>query len=232
MNSMQRLRTALAEPTDSVVRSYLTLRKAIGWLGILLPFGVSLGAWFIFGDTRQSSISAYYYTGTRNLLVGMLCAIGVFMLTYKGPQRVDEAVSFLAGLFAVGIAFFPTAPVYSPSTFQTTIGRLHYTFAALFFSLITYMTLFLFTRGDPAGFTRKKRQRNAVYRVCGWIMFGCVVLLVVQALLPDEMQGDLKAHQSTFWLEATAIISFGIAWLTKGEFVLADEPGEGPDLRA
>ena len=74
----------------SLVFSYLTLRKAIGFLGIALPFAVSLGALLLFRTGIQSSISSYYYTGTRDVLVGSLWAIGFFLLSYKGYERIDS----------------------------------------------------------------------------------------------------------------------------------------------
>ena len=49
------------------VTSYLNLRKAVGWLGILLPIVLAVG-FAVFGaafgrdDPFPDSISAYYYT--------------------------------------------------------------------------------------------------------------------------------------------------------------------------
>jgi hypothetical protein len=107
---------------DSLVFSYLTLRKAIGWLGCALPFTVSLGALFIFRTGIQSSISNYYYTGTRDVLVGTLWAIGFFLLSYKGYQRIDTIAGRLGCVFALGTALFPTAPEVNPSSSATVIG--------------------------------------------------------------------------------------------------------------
>jgi len=57
----------------------------------------------------QTSISAYYWTldPERNAFVGVLCAVGVFLLLYKGYSWFEDRVLDLAGVSAVGIAFFP-----------------------------------------------------------------------------------------------------------------------------
>jgi hypothetical protein len=202
------------QPTDSDVRSYRTLRTLIGALGIALPFAVWVAAVLIFGQSRQPSISAFYYTGSRDLFVGMLCAIGVFMLCYKGPQRIDEAISALAGLFAVLVALFPTAPEQGASAVQEVVGKLHLTFAGLFFGGITVMALFLFTKGDTSD--PAKRRRNLVYEICGGTMAVCVGVMLVQAWFFPASKESWKLHGITFVLETISIEAFGIAWLVKG----------------
>ena len=70
----------------SLVFSYLALRKAIGLLGIVFPFVVSLGALVLFQTAIQSSISSYYHTGMRDVFVGTLCAIVFFCSHIKATN--------------------------------------------------------------------------------------------------------------------------------------------------
>jgi hypothetical protein len=147
------------------------------------------------------------------VLVGTLCAIGVVLACHKGPQRMDWLVSFVAGLFAIGIALFPTTPE-NPTPREDFIGDVHYTFAAIFFIAITVMVLFLFTKGDDTDLW--KRRRNRIYRVCGLVMLACVVALAVQAFLSEDTRLAWKASGWTFVLETAAIEAFGVAWLVKG----------------
>ena len=57
----------------------------------------------------RGSLSAYYYSGVRELFVGGLCAIGVFLVIYKLPDFTRESFSScFAGLAAVVVAVFPT----------------------------------------------------------------------------------------------------------------------------
>ena len=93
-----------------LVRSYLDLRKTVGIIGLALPFVVAIGKILWQGPGIEFSISDYYYTTTRNILVGSLCAIGVFLASTKGYDRKDEIAGYLAGIFAIGTALFPTTP--------------------------------------------------------------------------------------------------------------------------
>ena len=212
---------------QSLVFSYLTLRKAIGFLGIALPFAVSLGALLIFRTGIQSSISSYYYTGTRDVLVGSLWAIGFFLLSYKGYERIDSIAGKLGCVFALGTALFPTAPDLNPSSSATVIGYFHQGFAGLFFFTLIYYSLFLFTKTRPHGHpTRRKLQRNLVYRVCGITMAVCILLMTIYTFLPKSTSSSLEGFHPIFWLETTAILAFGISWITKGEAILADDAKE------
>ena len=217
----------LQQPTDSIVRDYFALRRAIGWLGFLLPFAVSLAAAFP-ENSQQSSISLYYYTHSRNILVGVLWAIGVFLLFYKGQQKIDAWLSGLAGAFAIGVAMFPTSPAEGATPTQAHISYVHYSCAALFFAAITWMTLFLFTKTDKVVMSVRKRQRNTVYKVCGTIMAVSVIALLAQAPLSKETKEMLASFRYTYWFETSAIVAFGIAWLTKGEAILKELPPDDP----
>src|SRR5579863_2901443 len=45
-----------SQPGDPRIISYLTLRKAVGYLGILLPFVLLAGNWVIFSGGVQQSV--------------------------------------------------------------------------------------------------------------------------------------------------------------------------------
>ena len=213
----------------SLVISYLTLRTVIGILGIALPVVVSLGALIIFRTGLQGSISGYYYTGMRNVLVGTLWATGFFLLSYKGYAPIDDILSNFACLAAIGIALFPTAPESGATSQQVAIGWFHLGFAGIFFSILIVFCLHLFTKTSSAHPTRQKLQRNIVYRVCGYSMIACIALLVVysilQTLLPKQSMAPVTAMHPIYWLEALSLVAFGISWLTKGETILKDKPG-------
>jgi len=51
------------------------------------------GVFLIFnGEITLYTISLYYYTGMRDVLVGALCAIALFMFFYKGHDKWDDRV--------------------------------------------------------------------------------------------------------------------------------------------
>jgi hypothetical protein len=107
--------------SNQLVRNYMTLRKAIGWIGILLPFVVFLGNWIIFshhvagclaptGNKLPDSLSGYYYSHMRDVFVGGMWAAGVFLFFYTGHDTFARVATNVAGLAAIGIALFPTMP--------------------------------------------------------------------------------------------------------------------------
>jgi hypothetical protein len=213
---------------QNLVISYLGLRKAIGFLGLALPFAVSLGAGLIFRTGIQSSLSSYYHTGTRDIFVGALWAIGFFLLSYRGYAPIDNITGNLAFVFALGVSLFPTAPDLNPSPTATLIGYFHMGFAGLFFFTLIFFSLFLFTKTKPHGQpTQRKLERNVVYRVCGILMAVCILLMTIYTFLPKPVSASLKSYHPIFWLETTAILSFGVSWLTKGEAILKDQVKEG-----
>jgi hypothetical protein len=206
---------------NTLVFSYLALRTTIGILGTALPFVVALGALIIFGTGIQGSLSGYYYTGMRGVFVGTLWAIGFFMLSYKGYERADNIAGNLACIFAVGISLFPTAPDVITSNTDIIIGNIHLTFAALFFGTLIYFCLFQFTKTDQKKPTKRKLQRNRVYRICGYVMAACIVVIGVVHI--DAVANVVSGLNLIFWFESIAIAAFGVSWLTKGEAILKDE---------
>jgi hypothetical protein len=211
-----------SSPSDSLVLSYLGLRKAVGIIGCALPFVLAFGKMLLQGSGLQPSVSGYYYTDMGNVFVGSLCAIGVFLMSTRGYDRKDEVTGRLACVFAIGVALFPTTPYTNPTSQDKVIGALHLSCAALLFLTLAYFCLKLFTKTAPDRIpTRRKLQRNTVYRVCGYTILACILFVGVVALPPIKTL--LERLSPVFWLESGAIVAFGLAWLTKGETILKDE---------
>ena len=99
----------------------------------------------------------------RNVFVGTLCAIAVFMLSYRGYGRSDDVAGDLACVFAVGVALFPTTPPGEPSQMEKLVGAIHLGFAAVFFLTLAYFSLILFTKTDP---TKESTHRNVSETQC------------------------------------------------------------------
>jgi len=217
------------EPLDNeFVISYFKLRKAIGWLGLLMPIVVRVGARVWEGIPSNESISAYYYTTMRDVFVGTLAAIGVFLFCYRGPDKQDNVLTNIAGLCAIGIGLFPTVPTYHPLILQRFPNILspgcynnhgylgiHIYVVAAFFLLISYLTIFRFRKQSQPYLTKQKLSRNKIYVVCGIVMV--VMLVAIVAIKAINQQSSI------FWPETIAIVAFGIAWLTKGQAILKDK---------
>lgn len=215
---------------NEFIISFLTLRKAIGYLGISMPIIVRLGAYLFEGIPSNESISAYYYTGTRDVFVGILFAVGVFLFCYRGPATQDNVLTNIAGLSAIAIGLFPTEPTYHPVILarfpaindpncrcyenRGLLGY-HIYVVAVFFIILSYLVIFRFTKPDRVPITKQKRSRNKIYILSGIVMlmsFGAIVAL--KAISKDR---------SIFWPETFAIVAFGVAWLTKGQAILKDK---------
>lgn len=202
--------------TEGLVISYLTLRKALGVLGVALPVVLAVGD-ALLGDGRglQPTISDYYGTGMRDVFVGLLFAMGLFLFSYRGFDWRDELAGKLACLFAIAVALFPTT-----SALRWVRG-VHFVSAAALFLTLSVFSLFLFTRtAAGVGPTPQKLKRNRVYRVCGIIILACIAAIAIDGALLD--QAPLASLKPIFWLETIALWAFGFSWLTKGEFLLKD----------
>ena len=205
-----------------LVLSYLELRKAVGIIGFALPFVLIFGKMLLQGPGIQSSISGYYYTDMRNVFVGSLCAIGVFLMSTRGYDRNDEIAGILACAFAVGVALFPTTPDVGATSQDQLIGKVHLSFAALLFLTFAYFSIVLFTKTAPDKIpTPRKLQRNMVYRTCGYTILASILLIVVVALPP--IKSLVERLTPVFWLESLAVLAFGVSWLVKGETILKDQ---------
>lgn len=217
-----RIQTRQVSVPDRRVISYLTLRKAVGYLGIALPFVLALGTiWIFHGHGVRRSVSSYYYTPMRGVLVGTLWAIGAFLLAYKGYDRLDSWASNLAGLLAIAVALLPVAPLHHPSLAARIVGYVHLVLAGLLFLTLAFIAWFLFTKKAPGRpRTQRKRTRDQIYRGCAVIIvIGVIGSVIVHLPAVAHATGQLRPE---FWLEAIAIMAFGVSWLVKGQGVVRD----------
>lgn len=206
--------------------NYLYLRQVVGWLGTLLPL-ILLAANPIALSIEHSScgwlpgsVSSYYYSPARNIFVGALCALGLFLIAYVGADLGDRVITDLAGLFALGVAFFPTTPtVTSPasatcetvsqlSSRQQIIGDVHAVSSVLFFLFLAWMAI-RFTTTDSPQPSPEQLGRNRIYWICAIVILACVVAEVVTNFLPVSLRPDFPY---LFLYEAVGIFAFGVSW--------------------
>ena len=161
------------------------------------------------------TISLYYHSGMRDVFVGAICSIALFLFFYKGYNKWDNWAGNLAGFFAVGIALFPTAEK-GPNNW---IGIVHFICAASFFLILSVISMFMFTRKKPNP-TRQKRTRNKIYVICGLIMIACLISILIYFSFYDA---DNSQSRFVFWAETVALNAFGVSWLTKGGTLYPDK---------
>lgn len=212
---------------EEFVVSYLTLRQMIGWIGLLMPITVRLGALIFEGVRTTDSISAYYYTGMRDVFVSTLVLVGVLLTCYRTPAWRDNAVAIVAGIAAIGIGLFPVDPTFADEIrqkypaidstkcyFNRGFLGYHFLFVITFFALSFYLVYFRFDAFTPQRPTRQKLTRNKIYKVCGAFMLAAFSAIGILAVA--------RKGASIFWPESVAVAAFAIAWLVKGQTILKD----------
>lgn len=219
---------------NPAILSYHALRRVVGYIALALPFALTCGTWVLslLGPHHalpqplfERSISDYYYTPMSGCYVGGLCVIAAFLMCSRGYDRRDEVAGYMAGLFALGVAFFPSENPYSTvySKLQIEIGYVHTAFAGLLFLAVAFFCLFLFPKSSPqARLTRRKRHRNRIYALCGVVIVVCNGVMVSLAL--KGVSEWLRPAHPLLCSESLALVAFGVAWLTKGEGLLRDQP--------
>lgn len=194
------------------------LRLILGWLATLLPWVVAALIWQF-----PSSISATWYTNASTAFMIILGASSILLISYKGYERIDDIILTLSGVFGLGICLFPcyrdtglngymtqyiinSAGQKLTGTFLVPVNIsniIHLVCALIFFGLLAYNSIFLFTKGETESDPNKKK-RNIIYRVCGVGMVASFALL----LLPSF-------YIKTWLVEAIALLFFGISFLCK-----------------
>jgi hypothetical protein len=102
----------------SISSSYFRLRRGLALIALVFPILL----WLRGGpDELRTSISAYYHAppdgifpSTRDLFVGVLCAVGAFLYFYKGYSKRKMAALNAAGIAALVIALVPVDYPYNP----------------------------------------------------------------------------------------------------------------------
>jgi hypothetical protein len=188
-------------------------RRYLRWCaitGMSLPFLVVLLNW-----GWLPSLSAAYYTGARDVFVGSLFVMGGALGFYEGYDHRDRLASAIAGAAAPLIATLPMAPA-AATTLQAIQGWGHFASALAFFGALWWLCNRLFPLGSAEP-TPEKLKRNLVYRIASdVILWGIVGMAVVSVALDNSPW--------VFWIEAMMVEAFGVAFLVKSGFLLADKP--------
>ena len=96
-------------PALAAIKTYRYLRLALAGLVVLLFAALALEWLAAGGDCVQPTISAYWHTPARGVLVGVLVTMGICLIALKGSTDAEDVLLNLAGILAPGVAFIPTA---------------------------------------------------------------------------------------------------------------------------
>jgi hypothetical protein len=216
-------------PQDAVTVRHL--RLGVGSVGIALPVVLVVGHAIVARRlTLLDSLSGYYHTELRDVFVGALCAIGVFLISYR-YRWPDDLLGTVAGGLAILVALFPTtvgAPAHTVGPGDRIVGVVHQVAAAALFVLLAVFCLVLFTRPDRVG-VPPRRSAVRFYRICGGVILLAIVLALAGSQLPAEVRHTLKP---VLWCETLAVFAFGAAWVAKSDALFraagdgSKDPGE------
>jgi hypothetical protein len=223
----------LKEKENKLVVSYKTLRNLIGYCGIILPIVLILATKTAPSDKNiVSSFSEYYYTSSGDILISFLCILGAFLFIYKGYNKKENILSTIAGICGIIVAFSPTATedlrhsfsVHTPIPYVPEIFGFerHTIVAGLFFIILGFISLCCFPQTDVNNqnkqITTHKKKRNNIFKVCGWIMLICVLIMSIY-FVSDRISTMFEKIPFIFIMETIATWAFGISWLTIGETI-------------
>ena len=187
------------------VSSYLWLCLGIGVVALMLPVLL-----VVFGDEGPHySISHYYYGGdmARNILVGSLCATGVFMFLNQGLSIAENWILNIGGLAAISVAMNPMDEVQANSTFGT-----HEASAIVFFVCLAIVAVvFSRTRLDHIIYPPYRRLFARAYTVAGVVMIG-MPAAIAALRWPSGSDGE---SDWIFWAECFGIWAFAFYWFVK-----------------
>jgi len=181
------------------VRSYLYLSLGIGLIAVLLPVWLVIAG----GYQTHDSMSSFYHDSTgpaRDILVGSLCAVGVFLFLFHGLSKLENWLLNFAGVAIIAVALIP-----SPGDTGYGSAWVHRGSAIVFFVLIGIVAIFL-SKGRIKHIRdqRKKRWFATAYNVAGAAMVALPVLVA-----------SLQGTHWVFLTEWAGIWTFSAYWFLK-----------------
>jgi hypothetical protein len=208
--------------------SFKNLYYLVGILGFSLPFLCLLGL-LITSTPLQPSISHCYYTNVQDVFIGIMIGVSMFLITYSGYQLIDDVITNAAGAVGIGLALCPCLKEIGTSNHvgyfyldPNVSDVIHVICASLFFLLLAINSFFLFTKTkDKNNMTKEKIARNTIYKICGIVMFGLMVLLVIIKII---MGTNFDKYPIAFTIESLMLFAFSFSWLVKGGMILKDKP--------
>ena len=199
-----------SELQDHMAGTYFSLRWGMVLIAFAFPLVIAVGASILFKTALLGSLSAYYYTGVRDVFVGLLVAIGACLYLYKGFSQSENVALNLAGVFVVGVALFPTEFNCGDECTPITIHRV---VAFLFFLCIAYVAIL---KGPETLTLMKDQERikryRRIYRTLGVVMILSPAVALISSI---ALEMWTKQKYVVVFAEWLAVWIFAIYWFFK-----------------
>lgn len=194
---------------EHISATYRQLRIGLAVVAIALPILLWIGT----GQPRPS-LSDYYHAGgwMRDLFVGSLSVVGVFLVLYKGYSTAEDVALDLAGVAAVAVALVPTDRREVPGirVEPELSGLVHLIAAVSFFLLIAYVCVF--RSGDTLALMDEERRRG--FRR-GYRLLGAAMLAAPAAAWGVRYLPGATAYPYVFFAEFAGVLVFAAFWMVK-----------------
>lgn len=191
----------------NMMRTYFTLRVGVVLLSFALPLVLLVYSLANFGGLVVGSMSAFYGSVMRDWFVGILWAIGFFLLNYKGFSALEDWLLNFAGICAVLVAMTPCNCWGDASLAKSTW---HTVFAVAFF--ICMASVCLFCASDTITLLPKAADRDRFKRA----YLSIALLLALSPLAAVATAYFAGARDSrVFFIEWFAVWMFAAYWATK-----------------
>lgn len=205
-----------------MVVSYIAIRRAVGLSGLLLPIVLGLGGLAI-GIPIQDNISSYYHTPMRDIFVGTMSAIGIFLLCYRGVDWIESWTANVGCVSALCVALCPLDANSDPLFQKSIVGYLHTLSGGLFFLTLAFYSLVHFPKSSDEFDEPHLWERRFIYRSSGIvILLSMLAMGSYMVLIPTTWKQSFNEWNFLFWMESIGVWSFAAAWLTKGHAIVAE----------
>jgi hypothetical protein len=211
---------------EHISQTYFDLRRGIGILAIALPIILAVVGFAQYGLILQDSLSAYYHAFVatpqspdlhaiagngvmRNWFVGILWAVGVFLILYKGYGHRENTALNIAGVLLIMVSMFPMDWICKSDCPKISI---HGISAILFFFSIGYVCIF--RSGDTLALVSNPKDQQLYkryYTIIGWAMFAFPVIVTTLEFFQLHPFGT----RTVFIVEVGGIWIFAVYWLLK-----------------
>jgi len=194
--------------TAQAIKSHLLLSFGMGVVALLLPVLLVIAGHY----EGHYSISFFYHVNdaSRNILVGSLCATGVFLFLFQGLSNWENRILNLAGVAAISVAMNPTGKHQGGGD---AFPSLHVASAVLFFVCLAIVAV-VFAKGrlDYIIYPPKRRRFKLAYNVAGFLMIAMPAAVAVVHFLAPSSEGN---EHWIFWIECFGIWAFSYFWFVK-----------------
>jgi hypothetical protein len=198
------------ELQTNILNTYFTLRMGIVVMSAGLPLLLIGYSWATHGRLEELTMSAFYgaYGGAmRNWFVGILWAVGSFLILYSGFSALEEWLLNFAGGFAILTAMTPCNCWSNSPLPKSTV---HEVFAVTFFACMVMVCEFcaqdtVSLLPDEATRTRYRRT----YHTIGFLLAASPIAAIAASYL-------LQAYISrVFFIEWFGVTIFALYWAVK-----------------